>query len=248
MSFWYIPPKQNQKHALIGTRDWSDCNFKAFFDESIAKEDDNFWYLFMNIQEIKPGMIKNINDNSGNWKFEPQLCLLRFAKKEYEKKGQKIQPSMAEKFFCKTLSELEKDKHYSGYIHIQETPQMECLISDEPKLGDMVVSAEYIQVFKNEIVRFIPTEAKTIEDNIMDSIGGNKFGGGYGGKKAESESERLNGRLAFIVEQFNLAYGTNTIKSIGDIYTLMVGEEVSKGIMAKEIWKLLLQIIGNQNT
>ncbi len=246
MSFWYIPPKNNQKHALIGTREWSTCNFKATFDEAITKEDETFWYLFMNIQEIKPGAIKNINDNSGNWEFTPQLCLLRFAKKEYEKKGQKIQPSVAEQFFCKTFSELEKDKHYSGFIHIQESPQMQCLVDGEGKIGDMKFPEEYLKVFKDSFCTFTPTEAKTIDDNIMDSVGGSKFGGGgYGGRKAETEVDKLNGRLNFILEQFQISYNTKDIKNLHDIYTLMVNDEISNTLTAKEIWKLSLQIIGN---
>ncbi len=246
MSFWYLPPKDGKKHALIGTREWETCNFKIFFKEAIAKETDDFWFLLMDIEQIKPGEIKNIGDSNKDWKFEPQLCLLKFAKKDYERKGQPIKQSLPEKFFCKKFSELEPGKCYTGYIHIQSSPQMECLVDGTGKIGDTVFPPDILKSFSELYCKFVTVEPTSIDSSILEAVTSKQ--GFYGGRKGQGELDKLNDRLEFTLQQFKLAFPDAEITNLGHVYKLTTSENEDTQWMASTIWSLITNLIGTSNT
>ncbi|MDJ0795814.1 MAG: hypothetical protein QNJ51_03080 [Calothrix sp. MO_167.B12] len=163
-------------------------------------------------------------------------------KKELEKKGKKVPQSVAEKFFCNELSQLDKDAHYSGFIHIQESPQMRCIADGTNEIGGTVIPPDIIEAFRKSFITLELTEAREIDDKIMDSISTKGSFGGY--KKTETEADKLNARLAFIYEQYNLAFKDLEIKCLHDVLTLMMSEKPNTNTESAELWNLIIQVIG----
>jgi hypothetical protein len=243
MPYWYNEPGKDEKFATVVTSNYEELNSQVEFSEITSRKDDDFSYLF--------GWITKITDTkkygNNDWKFEPQLLMLKFARKNYEKwdsKQKKKVPTEQhpiEKLTCQAVDTLDETKVYSGKMLLQNGNIINMLLT-KSDAGNTPMSDEMYNMMLSSYFSF--TEIESCEHLPVDEIKlPAKSGGGYGGYGAKSQSEydKLTDRVKFAVEQLKLAIPDKAehVNNLKDIYALMLESNADIAGM----WDLITQIM-----
>jgi hypothetical protein len=222
MPLWYNPPFKDSKFASVACSDWESVNSRFDFEELVIKSNDDFYYLFGQVVAITD--LKYVKGEK-DWKFEPQLIQFKIARKDYEKydyqekKRVPTKQSIVERFYCKCIEDLNlaDGRVYKGKIFVSSIPQIEMVVRDQltPEMVAMTIKS-MCDLLVVETSQFIKLEELRLPE---------KSAGGYG--KTQSESERLNEQVSFIVSQCKLLVPELQINSIVDLYAFYNNEEHS---------------------
>jgi hypothetical protein len=241
MPYWYNDVKEGEKFATPGQPKWEELNSAVTASECVVRNDEAYYYLFGWITSITD--IKKYGNN--DWKFEPQLMMLKFAKKDYEqydkvsKKKVEVKQHTIEKLACKVFSTLDENIVYKSAMTLQSSNIVKMLVDGVDTLGnpmsDMMYNSMLASYFHFVPILGIPEKLAEIEIKIP-SKQSSSFG--FGGSKGQAEIEILNDRLKFAIEQLSVACPGMKITSLSDI---AVGLVTYKD--APATWDLIIQLI-----
>ncbi|MDZ7968744.1 MAG: hypothetical protein RM368_27965 [Nostoc sp. DedSLP03] len=202
--FYYIEPKKDDKFALVGSSDWTQVYSVIEFAELGFCSDDNFYHLFAYATRFT-----NINKfGDKNWEFEPQLIKMKVAKKDYQKEDKdknkvNVAQSRLEKWICWMLDARDPSVIYSGFIKLQDDPMCEMFLTGIGLAGEQIDETVLNQMLKMSAIFDPVAEPQYIKPEDVQPPKGFSNKGGYSGKPAQTELERLRDRLAFVCEQIN---------------------------------------------
>jgi hypothetical protein len=240
MPFWYNEPKQDEKFSHLYRSDWNECNASIMFTELGIKENDTFYFLYMYADSVND--VTKIGA-ARDWKFPTgELTTLKIAKKTYQKQDFKtkqqvtVEQHRVEKLFCNLLAKYDLDKVYSGSLFMQDGNIVDMLIDAKDGSGKPIAS-ETINMMSQpyltlEVVEK-PEHIKLTEIDLPTIGSGNSGTKGY----SQSELNKLNDRLNFIIAQLKLALPDESIENIADIYRICNNPDSNKATIAVAVWE-----------
>ncbi|MEH2172194.1 hypothetical protein [Nostoc sp.] len=202
--FYYIEPKKDDKFALVGNTDWTQAYSIFEFAELGFCSDDTFYHLFA----YATGFTGINKFSEKNWKFEPQLIKMKVARKNYQKEDKEknkvdVAQSRLEKWICWLLDSMDSSLIYSGFIKLQDDAMCDIFISGIGISGEQIDPTTLNQMLKMSAIFNPVAEPQYIKPEDVQLPKGFSNKGGYSGKPAQTELERLRDRLAFVCEQIN---------------------------------------------
>ncbi|HEY9658536.1 MAG TPA: hypothetical protein V6C65_08810, partial [Allocoleopsis sp.] len=155
-----------------------------------------------------------------DWRFEPQLITLQVAKAETvkfydfkQKKQSERNQSFVEKLVCYALKDCDPGKAYKGFMVLQKAGAIELALAGVDTSGnpmpELVREQLLATAFKLEETdtTLIPVdEVKVKEKKAWSSS-----------SKGQTEKEKMNDRLTFLIEQIRGYKPDLELKGLGDI-------------------------------
>ncbi|MFN6484539.1 MULTISPECIES: hypothetical protein [unclassified Nostoc] len=233
--FFYIEPKQNDKYALVGCTDWTNAYSNFEFSELGFCKDDDFYHLFAYATRFTE--INKFGDN--NWKFEPQLIKMKVARRDYQKENKDkvkldVKQSRLEKWLCFMFDKLEEEQFYSGFLSLKDDLMCETFVTGLGMRGEVIDPGVLAQMMSMS-ASLSPLLEAPVHISAEDVQPPNYKGksGGYGGKPAQTEKEKLQDRLTFICEQVNKFSDGIQVENFAQLIDVIEASENPQGI--KEI-------------
>lgn len=244
MTYWYNEVGKDEKYAVINAGKMDEMNSSIEASEVVVRKDDTFYYLFGQFNKMTD--IKKYGNN--DWRFEPQLAQIKFAHKNYEKYDKVKKSNIAieqhniEKLASKILSTLDESIVYKAILNIQDSNIVKMLVEEKDATGNPIAPQTYSSLLISYFY-FVPV----LDEPQYIDIGAIKLpvkntgnGWGSGGSKAQSEYDKLNDRVKFIIEQTKLAYPDSNVSNVMDVTNMLLTTKDYAGF-----WDILGQIIRN---
>ncbi|HEY9664684.1 MAG TPA: hypothetical protein V6C65_40105, partial [Allocoleopsis sp.] len=207
MSQLYNEPKPPSKYASIFVMNWAEINMMVEVSELRYCKDDDNYYIYAFVETIT----NVIKAKDKDWKFEPQLMSFTIPRKPtIHKQGEEATHYLAERLVCYALDQLDESKCYKGFFNLSNAGFVNSIVSGVDMQGKPCP-----EVIRKELAasmfHFEETEGDKITAEDVKAIVKSKSWG----SKGQTEAERLNDRVAFLVSQLSAAgYEVKSLKDV----------------------------------
>lgn len=160
-----------------------------------------------------------------DWTMPSEVTLLKIAHITYQKKDYKtketttVNPSECEKMYASLFENLDLSKVYSGSAWFTNSPQVKQIndgVSAKGKPLDNDIKESLLETYWSIEIVDEPEKLKVDGLEIPKS-----YSSYSGGRSSQSESDKINDRLKFVITQLKTMFPDKEISTIQDISLLL---------------------------